>query len=299
MLENVVEKVEKKEKKVKKVDKAEKAEKTDKVEKVAEAEKPEEVVVADNEDKSSKKAKTKKSPAKKAAADKDKTEKLPEEKSPEKPIEEKAPEEKSPEKKPSSKSPKKTTEKASEKSPVPKTSEKLPEKQALTFKFNLQNRNSEALTKEIQLAEEKKGSIEKVTFQFELQNINDKKHQDKEFAIEALFSASDDEKDDAYFTIGNTVNYKPSAKKIAFTESFDCNFLFARTNKIKLIVYCSDGTKSEVTVNIAKVIKSKLAPCSIPINLSENSKIDFAPPGKEIKKDDKIQILYVTFKRQK
>jgi len=178
------------------------------------------------------------------------------------------------------------------------------------YRFNLLNRNRELMLREIKLAEEKKDIIEKITFWVELQNLLDKNYINKEFVVEILFSSTDDE--DGFFTVGNTENYNPSDKlTIKFNEGFEVNYLFERTQLIKLIIYCSDGTKSEVIINLAKVIFRKLDPCHIPIILNENARqnvVEFGKETKEIKdykdfkelqpiKKEPNQLVVLNFKR--
>ncbi len=162
-------------------------------------------------------------------------------------------------------------------------------------KFTFQSSvNNKELEKELQLAEEKKLIMEKITFFIELQELVPKLHQDKEFVGEIQFSLS--EGDDAFFTIGNTKNYKPDDKMcITFEESYEVGYLFERTQKIKVIVYCSDGKTCEVTMNLAKMIFRKLDPCPIPINMVDGSVLEYNMAQKRPENYD--QTLLFTFKR--
>jgi len=202
---------------------------------------------------------------------------------------EKAEKEKSPKKSP------KKGDKADKADKAEKGPEKAksPDKAKTSFMPTLLNLNKDAIIKEKELAEEKKDKIEKLTLSLELQNMT--KYLDKEFVLELLFSTSDDE--EGYFTLGNTASYKPDKNIIVFAENFEVYYLFARNQKIKLIIYNSSGTKTEVIVNIAKVVKKKFEPCYIPVNLAENSKVEFTAAKDQVKKADVSQIM-LNFKRQ-
>jgi len=168
------------------------------------------------------------------------------------------------------------------------------EAEKVDHKFNIETKNSEAKIKEIELANDKKHIMEKVSVQLELQNLLPKLHKDKQFLVEVLFANTHEES--AFFSIGATSNYKPNDKmNIQFKETFEVGYLFERTQKIRLIIHCSDNTKSEVTVNIAKVIFRKLDPIKMPINLQENSITEFSTD--QVSSKDTDQVLYLTFKR--
>ncbi len=129
----------------------------------------------------------------------------------------------------------------------------------------------------MELAERKKEILEKISFKMELQNLDKEHHKNKEFLIEVLFTNTEIQDESSFFTIGHTSRKKKKKDitTIEFPEDFVINFLFERTQYLKLIINSSDGKTSEVTINLAKVITSKLADLCVPVALLKQKKVDF------------------------
>ena len=101
-----------------------------------------------------------------------------------------------------------------------------------------------------------------------MKNLNKKFHKDIDFIIEVQFTNGFSKND--FFTIGVTEEYNMSDGtdlQITFPESFDINFIFERYQILKINIYSSNGKKSEISINVAKIITNKLRPCSIPVDL--------------------------------
>ena len=82
-------------------------------------------------------------------------------------------------------------------------------------------------------------------------------------------------------------------KVIKFDEEFEFNFLFSRTQYLRLQINSSDGKFSEITINLAKVMTSKLADLVFPVNLIKQENVDFT--GNKFNKH--TQNIELKFKR--
>jgi len=163
----------------------------------------------------------------------------------------------------SEKSGEKSGEYAGDTSPKNKHLDKTPNK---TNYFDLLNLNPQRKEQELEIAKKRINEVEKIYFKVELNNLNDKLHREQIFQVEVLFTNSDNIHD--FFTIGNTHRYRPSDDlSVRFPEEFEINYLFERVQFLRFVIYSSDNTTSEVSINLVQVIRQKFNDCTMPIDL--------------------------------
>jgi len=165
--------------------------------------------------------------------------------------------------------------------------------------FQIKNKNLSELEKERILAEQKKLVIEKINVNFRLSNLNEKCKKN-EYIVEILFSNTMNiDQPDKYFTIGHTQIYQPLENgQVNFSEEYEVNYLFPRTQHVKLVIYSSDNKKSEISVNLANVIFNKLASSSIFVDLIKGSIVDTEIPDKSSKAEkDSLPQLIINYTR--
>ena len=135
--------------------------------------------------------------------------------------------------------------------------------------------------------------MERISFQIELKNLDEIHHKNVEFFIEVLFASTEDLEN--CFTLGKTSPQKMSKNNsIIFKEELEFNFLFERTQYLRVLINSDDGKQSEVRINLAKVITSKLSDVYFPVNLLRQDNIDYT--GNKI--DKYSQNLLLKFKRK-
>ena len=141
------------------------------------------------------------------------------------------------------------------------------------LRIELEKKRSKNKEKEQELEERKREIIEKESLQINLKNLDEEHYSDVEFSIEVLFTRTEDLEN--CFSIGKTVPKTMKRGSIIFDNIFEFNFLFARTQFIRILITSSDGNFSEIRINLAKIIISRVKELLIPINLLEQEIIEF------------------------
>jgi len=159
--------------------------------------------------------------------------------------------------------------------------------------FDLLNLNPMRKEMELDLAEKRKNDIEKIIFKIELNNLDPKLQKEQVFQIEVLFTNTDNIHN--FFTIGCSHRYKPSDDlSLRFPEEFEINYLFERIQFLRVVIYLSDASTSEISVNIAQVVRQNFKDCTIPIDLVNGECILYS----ENKVDKTKQEIVITFQRK-
>jgi len=155
-----------------------------------------------------------------------------------------------------------------------------------------ENRRKNIWLLELELAEKKKEILERISFQIKLNNLDEDHHKDKEFVMEVLFASTEDLEN--CFTLGKTAPQTMNAhNSIIFSEEFEFNFFFERTQYLRILISSNDKKASEVRINLAKVLTSKLTDLTCPVDLLKQEIVNYN--GNKLKSS--IQNIVLDFKR--
>ncbi len=186
--------------------------------------------------------------------------------------------------------------------------EALPIPNELQFKRDeVLNRNTISKISEEETVLYKKDLLENISLSISLKNIDTELLMGKEVFLEVLFTNTENIQD--FFTIGFSKLMVIDGDELYFPDDFFLNFLFERTQYIRIIIYLVDGVTSEITFNLAKAMRMKLANCHFPVSLRKKESILFTEnmedPYKELicfsfrriteGLDEKIPSIYLDF----
>lgn len=150
------------------------------------------------------------------------------------------------------------------------------------MEFSDEDRRRSLKELETEIESKKKDVLERISFQIELKNLDETHHVGVDFEVECLFASTEDL--DNCFSLGKTKvkkmmkdqgNNNSDAYYIIFDEEFEFNFLFERTQYLRIMIHTSDEKCSEIRIKLAKVITSKLADLTVPINLLKQEVVEF------------------------
>jgi len=121
------------------------------------------------------------------------------------------------------------------------------------YPFQLLKRKNSHSELENSISITHKDKLEKFRFTIEINNLDVNIHKCCDFLVEVLYTNTENPND--FFTLGYTKKYKPNKDMdVIFSEEFEINFLFERSQFLRLIVYFSDNKTSELTINLVNLI---------------------------------------------